>query len=158
MRCRNAQRLLSLRIDGLLPERQEPELASHVAGCQACRLAAEGLERAWRDLASAEKPSSAPDDWSRIEAAIDRRSWRWLRPEWSLGFAPTRAAAAVMLVAMAAAGGAGGALLGRALHADRATAPDPMAVAETLGDLPWSSPAAGLETVLLVGSVEERQP
>ena len=156
MRCRTVPKLLSLRIDGRLSARRAADVELHLASCSACRLEAERLQRSWGALAQLPPPPPAPDDWAAIEAGVDaqRRPWlpAWLDP----GFVPTRAAAAALFLAMAVIGGAGGLLIGRAIPSSRETPPlETQLVAETLGDLPWNSPASGLEPVLYAGRSAE---
>jgi hypothetical protein len=92
----------------------------------------------------------APDDWTRIEAALEARQRRWT-PPWESWFPATfRPAVAWVFAAMVALGATGGALLSRvALPPPRASSVEAVAFAETLGDLPWASPAAGLARPLL---------
>ncbi len=156
MRCRKARKMLSLKMDDRLSARQAADLELHLAGCIECRLAAERLDRAWGALSSLAPPRPAPDDWAAIEAGVDARRRPWL-PAWlDLGLVPTRAAATALLIAMAVIGGAGGLLIGRAIPSSSQTAPlETQLVAETLGDLPWNSPASGLEPVLYAGRSAE---
>ncbi len=149
MRCRRAHKLLSRRLDGAVSSVDAAALDSHLVGCAACRLAAVRLERAWHALGALEEGISAPDDWARIEVAAEARRWRgtpfWLG--WRL--APVRAAAAGVLAAMIALGTTGGVLLSRAARApQRAGSIESRIFAETLGELPWGSPAAGLAGIL----------
>jgi predicted anti-sigma-YlaC factor YlaD len=150
MRCRAAQRTASRAIDGAASTAEVEALAAHVASCESCRLAVEKLSRAWGALAPLEKMAPAPDDWTRIEAALEARQRRWT-PPWESWFpAPFRPAVAWALAAMVALGATGGALLSRvALAPPRASSVEAIAFAETLGDLPWASPAAGLARPLL---------
>ena len=148
MRCRRAQGLLSRRIDVALSSVDAAALESHLAACIACRSAAGRLEQAWRALDALGEGANAPDDWATIEAAAEARSRRltpfWLR--WQLVPIP---AAAGVLAAMVALGTTGGFLLSRAALASRRTEPvESRVFAETLGDLPWGSPVAGLASVL----------
>ena len=148
MRCRGAQKLLSRRVDGAVSSVDAAALDSHLVGCAACRLAAVRLEQAWHALGALQEGISAPDDWARIEAAAEARRWRWT-PSW-LGWplAPLRPAAAGVLAAMVALGTTGGVLLSRAaLAPQRAGSIESSLFAETLGELPWGSPAAGLAGV-----------
>ncbi len=145
MRCRRAQKLVSRRMDGALPSDDAAALDLHLVRCAACRFAAERLERAWRALAPAGQAVAAPDDWARIEAGVEGRSGKGmpLPLRWQIGPAP--AAAACALVVMAALGATGGVLLSRAAFAPRrADSIEASVISETLGDLPWGSPAAGL--------------
>jgi anti-sigma factor RsiW len=138
-------------MDGLASAGRADELELHLAGCADCRLAAERLEHAWAALALLDEPGPAPDDWRAIEAAMQARRPAWL-PGWlQTGFAPTRAVAVAILLAMAAAGGAVGLALGRTLPSSRSVPLEGQLVAEAMGDLPWSSPASGLATVLHAG-------
>ncbi len=155
MRCRRAQKLLSRRIDGAVSSVDAVALDSHLEGCAACRLAAARLEHAWHALGALEGVVTAPDDWARIETAAEARRWipLWLR--WQL--APLRPAAAGVLAAMVALGTTGGVLLSRAaLAPQRAGSIESRIFAETLGELPWGSPAAGLAGVLDSGMPRER--
>jgi anti-sigma factor RsiW len=158
MRCRKAHKLLSLRMDGRLSARRAADLELHLASCASCASAAEQIQRSWDALAQLPAPSPAPDDWPAIEAGVEAWRRRWV-PAWlDLDLVPTRSAAAAFLVAMAIMGGTGGLLLGRALPSSSQTAPlETQLVAETLGDLPWNSPASGLEPVLYAGRSAEGQ-
>lgn len=147
MRCREAQRLLSRRMDGPLPSASALVLEAHLHDCAECRLAVERYERAWQVLAELGRPGPAPDDWARIEAAAARdRPWvsRWFRLEG----VPAPAAAAWVLVVMMMLGGTGGLLLSKAFTTRRADPAEIGALADTLGDLPWGSPASGLTGLL----------
>ncbi len=157
MRCRKARKLLSLRMDDRLAARQAAGLEPHLAGCSACRLVAERLDRAWETLAVLAPPLSAPDDWTAIEAGVLAQRHGPLSAWLDLGLVPTRAAAATLLVGMAVVGGAGGLLLARAFPPSHGEAVESQLIAETLGDLPWNSPASDLEPALYAGrSVGER--
>jgi hypothetical protein len=151
MRCRAALRTASRAIDGAASAAEREALAAHVAACEACRLATARLTGVWSALASLERVSEAPDDWARIESAIEaRRSRRVL--SWLDGLVPAtfRPATAWVFAAMVALGaGAGTALSRAALTPPRASGVEAAAFAETLGDLPWASPAAGLAPSLL---------
>jgi predicted anti-sigma-YlaC factor YlaD len=159
MRCGKAQRLLSRRIDGRLSNGDGEALDLHLAGCPACRRVAARLQHAWHALAQLEEARAAPDDWAAIEAASEpgRRRWMplWLR--WQL--APAPAAAAWALAAMAAIGATGGAIISlAALAPSRADSIEARMFAETLGDLPWGSPATGLTGVLHARLPQEKTP
>ncbi len=159
MRCGKAQRLLSRRIDGRLSTTDAEVLDLHLVDCPACRLAAERLPHAWHALAQIEEAGPAPDDWAVIEAAAEarRRKWMplWLR--WQLTPAP--AAAALALAGMVAIGASGGVLISRAVLArGRADAIEARMFAETLGELPWGSPASGLTDVLDHRLPQEKNP
>ncbi len=156
MRCRRAQKLLSRRVDGAVSSVDATELDLHLVGCAACRLAAARLERAWQALGALEEGISAPDDWARIEAAAEARRWRWT-PSW-LGwqFVPVKPAAAGVLAVMVALGTTGGVLLSRAaLAPQRPGSIESRIFAETLGELPWGSPVAGLAGVLGNSAAQE---
>jgi anti-sigma factor RsiW len=148
MRCRKAHRLLSRRIDGLLSAPDAASLEVHLADCAACRFAAEHLDQAWGALARIDDAPLAPNDWATIEAAAEARSRRWM-PLWlRLQFAPAPAAIA-LLAAMVVLGTTAGALISRAALAPSRSGPIEAAMfAETLGDLPWGSPASGLASGL----------
>ena len=158
MRCRRALKLVSLRLDGALSSKGATDLDLHLASCASCRRSADQLEQAWRVLAQPEPPPPAPDDWTAIEAAVEGQRRRWFPGSLDLNLVPTRAVAVAVLVAMAIVGGAGGLLLGRTLPPSRPAPVETQLIADTLGDLPWDSPAAGLEPVLHTGqaAVEER--
>lgn len=152
MRCRKARKLLSLRMDDRLAARRAARLELHLAGCSECRLSAERLARAWGALTSLAPPRPAPDDWTAIEVGVEARRRPWL-PDWlDPGLVPGRAAAAALFIGMTLIGGAGGLLIGRAIASSSPPVPlETTLVAETLGDLPWNSPASGLEPVLYAG-------
>jgi predicted anti-sigma-YlaC factor YlaD len=158
MRCRKAQRLLGRRIDGLLSTPDAAVLDEHLADCSSCRLAAERLERAWDALARIDDAPPAPDDWATIAAAAEAGSRRWM-PLWlRLQLAPAPAAIA-LLAAMVVLGTAAGALISRAALAPRHPGPiEATMFAETLGDLPWGSPASGLASVLDTRLPQEKNP
>lgn len=148
MWCRKAQKLLSLGIDGGSTARRTVELEQHLAGCEECRLAAGRLERAWGALDRLPPPGTSPDDWSAILAGVEARRRLW-PPAWlDLGLAPSRAVTAAVLLAMAVLGGTGGILLESAAPSSREVALEGQVVAETLGELPWNSPVAGLAPIL----------
>lgn len=159
MRCRRARKLISIRIDRALPGGDEPALDIHLAECAECRGVAERLLRAWHALGALDEAVTAPDDWAAIERAVEARSGRWM-----LGWLPGRfgtipAAAAWAFVGMVALGVAGGTLVSRAALAPKSPESIETSVfAETLGDLPWGSPAAGIGRVLETRSVQETNP
>jgi predicted anti-sigma-YlaC factor YlaD len=158
MRCRRAQKLLSRRIDVALSGIDAAALEAHLAACAGCQMTATRLEQAWRSLDALGGGASAPDDWRSIEAEAEARSRRWtpfwLR--WQLVPAP---ATAGVLVAMIVLGATGGLLLSRAALGSRRPEPvESRFFAETMGDLPWGSPAAGLGGVLDTGFKEEKAP
>jgi predicted anti-sigma-YlaC factor YlaD len=149
MRCKTALRLASRAIDATASDADAASLAEHLASCEACRLAARALTGAWDALAPLGRVPPAPDDWARIEARVESRRRRWVLPweGWEVGWRP---AAGLVLAGMVALGATGGALLGRAAtRSARAGSFEATAFAETLGDLPWDSPAAGLARPLL---------
>jgi predicted anti-sigma-YlaC factor YlaD len=158
MRCRSAQKLLSRRIDGAPSSADAAALESHLFACAGCRMAAARLDQAWRALDALEAGVSAPDDWASIEAAADARSRRWT-PFWLRWQLVPMPAAAGVLAAMVVLGTTGGFLLSRAALAPRRADPvESRVFAETLGDLPWGSPAAGLATVLDGSLTQEGKP
>jgi anti-sigma factor RsiW len=143
MRCRSALRLASRAIDGDLPRDEAAALDRHLASCAACRTTVDRLRGSWRALGRLGDAAPAPDDWARIEAALDGPR-RWV-PAWLDLPAALRPAAAWAMAAMVALGATGGTLLSRAAFAPRRAHPlEVDAVAETLGDLPWRSPASML--------------
>jgi predicted anti-sigma-YlaC factor YlaD len=159
MRCGRAQKLVSRRIDGLLSGRDTASLDRHLAQCPACRLGTGQLQRAWRALAPLEKVDAAPDDWARIEAAVQATGgkWAWRWPSWQL--APAPAAAAWTFAGMVALGATAGVLVSRAALAPvRSESVEAGAFAETLGDLPWGSPAAPLALALDTEPSKEERP
>lgn len=158
MRCRKVPKLLSLRIDGLVPARRAAALGQHLARCADCRLVAERMERAWGGLARLELPGAAPDDWAAIVVGVEARRRPWL-PAWlEFGLAPSRAATAAVLVAMAILGGAGATLLVRTMPFARPISLESEAIAETLGELPWNSPVSGLGPMLDGAVMQEVRP
>jgi predicted anti-sigma-YlaC factor YlaD len=158
MRCRKAQRLLSRRIDGRVSARDAAALEVHLVGCPACRFAAERLDHAWGVLARTEDAPLAPDDWPTIEAAAEARSRRWM-PLWLRPQLAPAPAAVALLAAMVVLGTAAGALISRAALAPNRSGPIEAAMfAETLGDLPWGSPASGLASGLDTRLPQERNP
>jgi anti-sigma factor RsiW len=158
MRCRKAQRLLSRRIDGLLSAPDAAALEVHLADCPACRFAAERLDHAWGALARTEDAPQAPDDWATIEAAAEARSRRWM-PLWLRPQLAPAPAAIAFLVGMVVLGMTGGALISRAALAPSRSGPiEATMFAETLGDLPWGSPASGLASGLDTRLPQEKNP
>jgi predicted anti-sigma-YlaC factor YlaD len=150
MRCRKALRLASRAIDRTVSGSEAASLGAHLARCEACRLAAEGLSQAWGALAPLEQVDPAPDDWAQIEARIEARSRRWTPPWEGWQLVAPRPATALALAGIVALGAAGGGLLSRAaLGPARGLSFEATAFAETLGDLPWDSPAAGLARPML---------
>jgi len=158
MRCRRARKMVSRRMDGALSSLDEAELERHLTGCASCRTQSDRLLSSWNALTRLEGPGRAPDDWARIQAALDassRAQARW--PSWAL--APRLATSAWILAGMALLGATGGALASRTAHAaGRAESPEFSAFAETLGDLPWDSPAAGLVASLGAPLRPEERP
>jgi anti-sigma factor RsiW len=158
MRCRNAQKLLSRRIDVALSRADAAALESHLAACPGCCTAAARLEQAWRALDALGGGATAPDDWARTEAVADARSQRWTPIGLRWQRVPIPGAASV-LAAMILLGTTGGLLLSRAALASHRPEPiESRIFAETLGDLPWGSPAAGLAGALDTGLAQERTP
>jgi predicted anti-sigma-YlaC factor YlaD len=158
MRCRRAQNLLSRRIDGALSTADAAALESHLVACAGCRMAAAQLDQAWLALDALEGDVNAPDDWARIEAGAEARSRRWT-PFWLRWQLVPIPAAAGVLAAMVVLGTTGGFLLSRAALVPRRAEPvESRMFAETLGDLPWGSPAAGLASVLDTGLSQEKKP
>jgi predicted anti-sigma-YlaC factor YlaD len=158
MRCRGAQKLLSHRIDGALSSADASALESHLVACAGCRMAAAQVDQAWRALDALGGGVNAPDDWARIEAAAEARSRRWT-PSWLRWQLVPIPAAAGVVAAMVVLGTTGGLLLSRAALAPRRAEPfESRIFAETLGDLPWGSPAAGLAVVLDTGFSQEKRP
>lgn len=150
MRCRSAQKMTSRRIDGALAPIDAVALESHLSRCAACQLAARRTEQAWHALADLEEAVRAPDDWARIEAATEARLGRWM-PLWLRWQLDSIPAALAVLLALTV-GTAGGVLLSNAALAPRpadlrAVPIEARVIAETLGDLPWGSPAARLAVV-----------
>ncbi len=159
MRCSKAERLISRRLDGRLSSREAAALDRHLAECERCRRAAELLQQAWRALAPLEATPPAPDDWRQIETAVEARRRRWT-PSWlPWQLPPAPAAAAWMLLAGIALGATGGVLISRAALAPGRSVPmEARMFAETMGELPWGSPAAGLGGVLDARTAKERAP
>jgi len=134
-------------------------LDRHLAECAPCRTKADRLSRAWRALDRLEGPVEAVDDWRRIEAAVDAEGERWTPPWAGWQLAPAPAASAWVLAGMVMLGAAGGALVSRAaLPPSRTDSTEARAFAETLGVLPWESPAAALAAILGAPLPEEERP
>lgn len=158
MTCRSARKLLSRRISGPLPGGDGAALERHLASCTECRREQARLEGAWRALDALGAPGAAPDDWDRIEGALDRGS-RWWEGAWTWDLAPGGAGRAWVLAGMIVIGAGGGVLISRPLLVR--TQPGPVearAFAETLGDLPWDSPAVGLDRAFAGRAREEGTP
>jgi hypothetical protein len=150
MRCSKALSLASRAIDRTVSDAEAASLGAHLESCGACRLAAGRLNDAWRALAPLERVPDAPDDWARIEARLETKGRRWTDVWEGWQVVALRPAAAWVLAGMVALGATGGALLSRAaLGPARGLSFEATAFAETLGDLPWDSPAAGLARPLL---------
>ncbi len=150
MRCTRALRLASRAIDRTVSDAEAASLGAHLESCEACRLAAGRLSQAWGALAALERVPDAPDDWVRIAARLEARSRRWTPPWEGWQVVALRPATAWVLAGMVALGATGGALLSRAaLGPARGPSFEATAFAETLGDLPWDSPAAGLARPML---------
>jgi predicted anti-sigma-YlaC factor YlaD len=159
MRCKRAQQLVSRRIDGELSGSNAAALDRHFAYCPACRLGAERLERAWSVLASLESSIKAPDDWERIEAAVEVKNRKWtLRwPSWQLP--PVPSTAAWLLVGMVLLGATGGVLISRTvLPPVRSVSIEVGAFAETFSVLPWNSPAEALAVAFDARPSKEERP
>jgi predicted anti-sigma-YlaC factor YlaD len=158
MRCRGAQRLLSRRIDVALSSVDAAAVESHLVACASCRTAGARLDRAWRALDALGGGATAPDDWARIEAGAEASSGRWT-PFWLRWQLVPLPAAAGVLAAMVVLGTTGGVLLSRAALAPRRSEPvESRVFAETLGDLPWRSPVAGIASVLDTSLSQEMNP
>lgn len=108
MRCRKAQKFISLAVDGELDVRRTARLERHLQGCQACR----DLLEDFRGLAAAASELGAPEPseavWTRIRARLTAPEGRpaaegirtWARPH-SLWLSPAlryAGAAALALV------------------------------------------------------------
>jgi len=157
MRCRKAERLLSRRMDGTLPSEDRLTLERHLERCASCSALAARVTRTWDALGKLGEPGPAPDDWARIQARVDASRAEIRLPDWVL--AHRHAAAAASLLAVALLGATGGALVTRkALAPFRAEPTEAKALAETLGDLPWDSPAAGLAASLGAPPRQEVRP
>jgi anti-sigma factor RsiW len=156
MRCRSALRRASRAIDGDLPPDEAAALDRHLASCAACRAAVDRLRGSWRALGRLADVAPPPDDWARIEAALDRPR-RWV-PAWLDLPAAFRPAAAWAIAVMIALGATGGTLASRAAFAPRPAHPlEVDAVAETLGDLPWRSPASALAGPLVAAQPDRER-
>jgi anti-sigma factor RsiW len=144
MRCRKAQRSISLRVDGRLAPSTAEQLQEHLASCPECRGVAARLEHAWQALGILGRPPKAPDDWASIRDAVASRPGdpRWPWADLRAALRPALAAGAVL--AMAAAGAAGGVLARRWSSPAPPPTFEASLVAETLGVLPWSSPVSAL--------------
>ena len=151
MRCRRALKLLSRGIDGPLASDHAAALEKHLLSCESCRIAAARMTEAWRALAVLERRAEAPDDWMRIERAAESRSKRWI-DFWlwqASPLTPFRPAAVALLAGMVVLGATGGVLIARAGTArTSADSIEARVFTETLGDLPYGSPAYGLALVL----------
>jgi putative zinc finger protein len=147
-----------MRVDRVLSTANAAALDVHLDACSDCRVFAERLDASWRVLHVLDDRVTAPDDWATVERAIDAKN-RWIPESIRWRFAPVPAAAAWAFVAVAAVGLAGGALVSRAALGPQRTAPiEASMFAETLGDLPWASPAAGLGHVLDGRFAKENKP
>lgn len=159
MRCSRALRLASRAIDRTPSDADAARLRSHLQTCAECRQAVGRMSRAWGALGSLERVPEAPDDWARVESSLEARRRRWALPREGWQLVAWRPAAAWALAAMVGVGATGGALLSRAaVGPARASSFEATAFAETLGDLPWDSPAAGLARPLLAALPSQGAP
>jgi len=136
MRCKKAQPLLSLELDGRLTARQAPALAEHLAGCEACRASRQQMAAAW-DLLGASPAASAPDDWRLIAARLEAAPtgvWAWFGALWQE--TPSRWATAAVVAVFLVAGGVAGSWLAKGLKP--ALPVEAVAMAEAFGDVPGS--------------------
>lgn len=122
MRCRTAQRYVSLAVDGELDARRSARLERHLRECQECRA----LDADLRDMIAAAPALRGPEPsaavWDRIRAgltAAERRPARgglWASP--ALRYAGAAALALVVVIS--------GLLIGRRTGILRAAAADPL--------------------------------
>ena len=145
MRCHSAERMISRRMSSALPPDAATALELHLASCSQCRREQELLADAWRALDALAAPGEAPDDWGRIEAALEGRCGRWRPSWWGWDLAAGGAARAWVLVGMMVIGAGGGVLLARPLLPRVHPPLEAAAFAEILGELPWDSPAMRLD-------------
>lgn len=122
MRCRKAQRQVSLMIDGELPGRAAARLERHLETCVACRALAEDLRRIAAAAAGLGTPEPSDRAWRNIRAALAgvtagpgvRETAPARRPFFGLGVPAYRwAGAAVLAVALVVTGVVVGLRLGR---------------------------------------------
>jgi anti-sigma factor RsiW len=147
MRCRAARKLVSRRLDGRLTLPGLMVLRQHLAGCPECAIEAARLERAWARLDALPPVRSAPAEFASILESVDSRRSR--RPGWLdrlLPLEPLRAGWALAVAASVVAGATTGITLGRAAFGGQvaSSAPDPLALSDGFGVLPFGSPAEGL--------------
>jgi anti-sigma factor RsiW len=156
MRCHSAERLISRRVSGPLSSEDAAALERHLTACPECRREQDRLGSAWSALEGLTVPDDAPDDWSRIEAALEERR-RWTPSWWAWEFAVSGAVRAAVLAGMIVIGAGGGAIVARPLLARApAGSVESTAFAEALGDLPWDSPAAALDRAFEAPRLEGR--
>jgi len=136
MRCRTAQPLISLDLDGRLSVKEASALAEHLSGCEACQATRQAMAGAW-DLLGASPAVAAPDDWRSIAARIEvpRSGLRsWLGELWVA--TPGRWATAGALAVFLVVGGAAGLWLAKGLKPSMPV--EAVAMAEAFGDVPGS--------------------
>jgi len=142
MRCAEAERFVSRRLDGRLAAGDAHALDGHLAGCAACRRLAGRMTRTWELLGAAPPSAPAPPTWANVVSRLDGRG-RWHAWLETLGWRrPAFGVAAAALLAVAASGIGGGMLLSDRLLPRPAPAQFEAAVlAEAFGELPAGSPA-----------------
>ena len=81
MRCRKAQKLISVRFDGELDALRERSMHAHLSGCSRCQRFAENLPRGARPLQLLRLPLPRPGFQYRLMARLPERPQRrdWLR-------------------------------------------------------------------------------
>ncbi len=80
MRCRQAQRLISVRFDGELDPGRERSVQAHLSGCSRCQHFAESLSRCAQALDMLKLPLPRPRFENRLVARLPERRARrdWL--------------------------------------------------------------------------------
>ena len=74
MNCRDALRLLSLRMDGELEPKREPGLAEHLAECGSCRKAESVYAGIREHYAGMSRPDAPTDMSTRVRGALRERT------------------------------------------------------------------------------------
>jgi anti-sigma factor RsiW len=100
MRCRKAQRLVSVNLDGQLDDAQRTALREHLAGCLACGRFADQVRGISDALSAMQVPEPRPHFTQRLLARLpDQQVERFSLREWSAALRPAPLAAGGLALA-----------------------------------------------------------
>lgn len=99
MDCKRVQKLISLYIDGLLPERERADAEAHLNSCPSCAAQQKRMLRALGSFTALERVSPPPGGWERLRDRLEAREQPSVVPVWrrTWGWAAAGAAAAALL-------------------------------------------------------------